>query len=91
MFLARSAFWLTVAYLVIGPGTFDLEGTADRLSAQAAEAGRTLVANQLLGGHCLPFQCPGGSAGTIVPSVDGAPAAPSSPVPLPRPRPDRMG
>jgi hypothetical protein len=91
MFLARSAFWLTVAYLVIGPGSLDLGGTADQLSAQAAEAGRTLVVNHVLGGHCLPLQCPGAGAGTIVPSIVDAFAASPNPVPLPRPRPDRMG
>lgn len=92
MFVARSAFWLTVAYLASGPAPVDLKSAASQLSAQAVAAGQTVIANQLLGHNCLPLVCPGGiAAGTIFPSVDSAMQDSSNPVPLPRPRPDRMG
>jgi hypothetical protein len=92
MFLLRSAFWLAVAYVVSGPGPVDLGATANRLSTQAVTAGRELIAAQILGSHCFPLACSGGpAAGPIVPSLDTAMQDSSSLVPLPRPRPDRMG
>jgi hypothetical protein len=40
MFLVRSIFWLTVAFLLIKPGV-DLGRTAEDLSAKALTAGRS--------------------------------------------------
>jgi hypothetical protein len=96
MFLVRSVFWLTVAYMVIRPGV-DFNDAASALSSQAMAAGQQVIAEQVANIECDSFQCAGGKAAlaalTTSPSV-GSPmhSMPTSdPVPLPRPRPDRAG
>jgi hypothetical protein len=93
MFLVRSIFWLTVAFLIIKPG-IDLERTAHDVSAQAFTAGQQVIADQIDAAPCTTLTCVGGKAMlsaaiSSVPSA-GAPmhASPVPPVPLPRPRPD---
>jgi len=97
MFLVRSAFWLTVAFLVIKPGV-DLERTAQDLSGQALSAGRQVVAEAIAAEACTSLTCIGGKAMLSAAIAEPAPAAgPVAPlaapdaVPLPRPRPDRAG
>jgi len=97
MFLVRSAFWLTVAFLVIKPGV-DLERAAQDLSGQALSAGRQVVAEAIAADACTSLTCIGGkamlSAAIAEPAAVVAPvtsAAAPTPVPLPRPRPDRAG
>ncbi|WP_052731916.1 hypothetical protein [Devosia geojensis] len=96
MFLVRSAFWLTVAFLVIKPGV-DLERAAQDLSGQALSAGRQVVAEAIAADECTTIACVGGkavlSAAIAEPAPVVAAAAPAEPgsVPLPRPRPDRAG
>lgn len=98
MFLARSAFWLTVAFLVIKPGV-DLGASASALKDQAMATGHKLVIEQIINGECQTLQCAGGQA---VLSLAAMPQTPSvdvpmqnssieSVAPLPRPRPDWMG
>ncbi|MDB5542420.1 MAG: hypothetical protein JWQ89_4147 [Devosia sp.] len=98
MFLLRSAFWLTVMFLIIAPKDFDLGKTAGEASRLALEAGRQAVVTEVLASDCDSLQCSGGKAaltvlsGNKLPSVDMPMQLNSSmPVPLPRPRPDRMG
>ena len=61
MFLVRSAFWLTVAFLVIKPGV-DLERAAQDLSDQALSAGRQVVAEAIAADACTSLTCIGGKA-----------------------------
>ncbi len=98
MFLLRSAFWLTVMFLIIAPKDFDLGKTAGDASRQALEAGQKAVISQVLATECTTLECASGKAaltvlaGNKIPSVDmPMHTTPSMPVPLPRPRPDRMG
>ena len=97
MFLLRSAFWLTVMFVIVAPKDFDLGQTASEASRQALEAGRNAVVSQVLATECDSLQCAGGKAaitvlaGTRLPSVSMPDTASNIPVPLPRPRPDRMG
>ena len=100
MFLLRSAFWLTIAFVVIAPRTADLGATVSGLTAEAMAAGQEAIVSQILQSDCTSIECAGGKgvlqvllpAGTKSPSVDSPMRDASSlPVPLPRPRPDRMG
>ena len=97
MFLLRSIFWLTVAFVVIAPKDVDLGAAATDLSAQAMAAGQQFIVGRILEQDCKTIECVGGkaviaAATTEVPSSD-APMQDSSfsPVPFPRPRPDWMG
>lgn len=98
MFVLRSAFWLTVMFLIIAPKDFDLGKTAGEASEQAFKAGQQVIVSQVLASDCSTLECAGGKAalsvlaGNKFPSVDMPKQSTSSmPVPLPRPRPDRMG
>lgn len=54
MFLLRSAFWLTVAFVAFHPRDVDLGATANALSDRAMDAGRQIVAQQILENSALP-------------------------------------
>ena len=99
--VARSVFWLAVAYMVIKPGV-DLPDPG-ALSAQAMAAGSQAIAAHIDSIECDSFQCMGGKAlaahtvETIAmqasPSV-GLPMheQPTTKLaPVPRPRPDWAG
>jgi hypothetical protein len=102
MFLVRSAFWLTLAFLVMKPG-FDVQGTTQALTDSAMQAGQAIVAGQVLDSHCATLQCASGKALLSVAlsssqaksSSQAEPAsrndAAGDAVPLPRPRPKRAG
>jgi len=97
MFLIRSAFWITLAFLVIRPGV-DVRDTAATLSSEAMARGSQFIAQQIETIECDSITCIGGKAmasAALKTSSSAAypmhqPAALGS-VPLPRPRPDRMG
>ena len=100
MFLVRSAFWLTLAFIAIHPKDVDLGAAASQLSGQAMAAGQRLVVAQVLNPDCPLLRCapakPAAAphpASAAAPSVDltmqGSSASRS--VPFPRPRPDWMG
>lgn len=97
MLLVRSIFWLTLAYIVIKPGV-DLANTASTLSSQAVSAGTRVVAEQVENIECETLQCLGGKA-VLSAAMQSSPAIGTpmhetpiaSPVPFPRPRPDRAG
>lgn len=98
MFVLRSAFWLTVMFLIIAPKDFDVGKTASEASAQALRAGQQAIVSQVLASDCSTLECAGGkaalsvlAAGSKFPSVDPMQMTSNNPVPLPRPRPDRMG
>lgn len=95
MFLVRSAFWLTIAFLVIRPGVdIDMGHTAATLSNAAMAQGSQFIAQQIDAIECDSLTCIGGKAvasaalKTTPIAADPVPAAAVS-VPLPRPRPDR--
>ena len=97
MFLLRSAFWLTVAFILIAPKDVDLGQKAQDVSAQAVSAGQQLIVSQILSSDCSTIECVGGKAvmAAVVsklPSIETPMQDNSStPVPFPRPRPDWMG
>lgn len=98
MFLLRSAFWLTVMFLIIAPKNYDLGKDVANASQEALEAGQKAIVAQILASDCTSLQCAGGKAaltvlaGNKLPSIDMPMQDTSTiPVPLPRPRPDRMG
>ena len=104
MFLLRSAFWLTLAFLVIKP-EMDVRESASALSAQAMAQGSQFIASQIEQIECTDLTCIGGKAiaaaalkpagpaeqlsAQAVDDMQTSPAAP--PVPFPRPRPARAG
>ena len=98
MFLVRSAFWLTVAFISIGPKDVDYGRAAGDLSAQAVAAGQELVVNHVLNADCTTFECMGGKA-VVAAALNTNPSPDSSmqdslsdsSVPFPRPRPSWMG
>ena len=97
MFLLRSAFWLLVAFLVIGPRV-DLGAAAGDLSSQAVAAGQQMIVSTVRDAPpCSSLECAGGramlaAAASSFPSVDTAMQDSSiGPAPVPRPRPDWMG
>lgn len=97
MFLLRSAFWLTLAFLVIRPET-DMRDTAGALSTEAMARGSQFVAAQIESIECDTLTCVGGKA-VLAAALPASPPVGTpmhvSPavdlVPLPRPRPDRAG
>lgn len=97
MFLFRSAFWLTVAFIAFAPKNVDLGATAGDLSAQAVAAGQKAIASHILETECSTVECIGTKAVvaavlTKTPSSDSSMQDSSpNPVPFPRPRPDWMG
>jgi hypothetical protein len=101
MFLVRSAFWLTLAFIAIHPKDVDLGATASALSGQAMAAGQKLVVAQILNNDCSLVGCPAIAktaaapltASVTTPSVGLSMQGSSAvrPVPFPRPRPDWMG
>lgn len=92
-FILRSAFWLTIAFVLIAPRG----QSAGDLPARALDAGRDFVVGQTLGVSCDSLECSAGKAALKVLAGPSSPSAVApmqvngSPVPLPRPRPDRMG
>jgi len=107
MFIFRSIFWLTVAYLVIKPG-LDINDAATSLSTHAIAAGQQIVAEQVEQIQCDSLPCVGGKA-VLSAALNAAPQVTSaqisspqvglpmheqptsSTVPYPRPRPDWAG
>jgi hypothetical protein len=94
MFLVRSIFWLTVAFVIIKPGV-DLQRTAGEVSSQALAAGQQVIAGGIEAAPCATLTCIGGKA-VLSAAIASVPSAgvpmhgsPVPPVPLPRPRPDR--
>ncbi len=95
MFVLRSIFWLTVAYIALHPPA-DLRHAADTLSAQALDASRQVIAQQLTQTECTDLQCQGGKAIAAAvpkptPSSDSTMQDSTSTAPVPRPRPHWMG
>ncbi|SMQ60968.1 hypothetical protein SAMN06295905_0453 [Devosia lucknowensis] len=99
MFLLRSAFWLTLAFLVIRPGIgADVSDSAGELSREAMARGSQFVAQQIQSIECQDITCLGGKAlATAALQTNPHAGAPMHvepaqfQVPLPRPRPDRAG
>jgi hypothetical protein len=96
MFILRSAFWLTLAYLAIGPKDVDLGAAAQGLSAEAVAAGQHFIVAEIMKTECTSIECVGGKAMLAaalpaVPSVEAPARASIEPVPFPRPRPAWMG
>lgn len=98
MFILRSAFWLTIAFVVMAPKTVDLGAAAGEFSSRTMAAGQQLIVSQILTDDCASVQCIGGKAlaaavlTTSSPSVGATMQdSPITPVPIPRPRPDWMG
>ena len=95
MFFLRSAFWLTVMFIIIAPKGADLGHDLDQASKAAVAMGQQAVVEHVLN-DCSSLECAGGKAALAVlssktlPSVAASPET-AIPVPLPRPRPDRMG
>lgn len=97
MFLLRSAFWLTLAFILFAPHDVDLRQRAEAASSQAVAAGQDLIRQQILDTQCDSIECLGGKAVLAavvnkIPSVDTPMQDPSTPpVPFPRQKPDWMG
>jgi hypothetical protein len=100
MFLVRSAFWLTLAFIAIHPKDVDLGAAASQLSGQAMAAGQRMVVAQVLNPDCPLLQCAPAkpaaapqlaivSTPSVGLSMQGSSASRS--VPFPRPRPNWMG
>jgi hypothetical protein len=98
MFLIRSAFWLTVAFIAFHPKDVDLGATANALSNEAVAAGQRTVVSALLRQDCRPLLCAPDSPTTAAMSISlpaagrvlQAPAIDRD-APFPRPRPAWMG
>lgn len=94
MFFLRSAFWLTVMFVIIAPKDGDLGRDLDQASKAALSMGQRAVVEHVLS-DCASLECTGGKAALAVLAPKGLSSLKASPetsipVPLPRPRPDRM-
>jgi hypothetical protein len=94
MFVLRSAFWLTIGFLIVAPhGAADLGATATALKDEAVTAGlaagQRLIVSQIAAPDRLPdFLLSAAS----VPSADRPmQVSPSSQIVVPRPRPPALG
>lgn len=101
MFLVRSAFWLTVAFIALRPHDVDLGRTATALSDQAMAAGQRMVAEQVLNNSCAFIRCQASAAQhapvrqaapmanpaapPVAVAMQASPAVRAAPVPRPRP------
>lgn len=103
MKLIKSIFWLSIAFVAVGPQVNAVESVGT-LSQQAVDGSGSLLATQLGQVQCQSIECAGGkavvAAGLELLPQSAAPAlsAPietssdSAPVaPIPRPRLDRTG
>jgi len=105
MFLVRSAFWLTAAFIALHPPGVDLGATATAISGKAVAAGQQLVVAQILNNDCSLLHCaPANASRSDAPLKTVSTASPHladadvtmvvSPVnkaaPVPRPRPAWM-
>jgi hypothetical protein len=96
MFLVRSAFWLTLAFVVMRPN-FDVQSAVASVQAQALETGKAVIAERILEPSCDTIECVGRNAllaTALNSSLSFDPPmqdSSNSPVPFPRPRPDWMG
>ena len=97
MFLVRSAFWLTVAFVAFHPKDVDLGATANQISGQAMAAGQQIVVSQLLKNDCLLLRCTDAAAAAATAkaaqtvSLTTQVSSPARSAPFPRPRPAWMG
>jgi hypothetical protein len=91
MFVLRSLFWLSLAFIVIKPQVdLDAAALADRAMATGSEIARAQIASV----ECDTLACAGGQAmlsavlAPLPPAAETAEATPADPaVPLPRRRP----
>ncbi|QQR37976.1 hypothetical protein [Devosia rhizoryzae] len=95
MFLLRSAFWLTLAFVLIRP-EIDVRDTAESLSNEALAQGGAFISEQISAIDCTELVCHGGKALAVAAlqntqqAGDPMHTTPAKPaIPLPRPRPDR--
>lgn len=91
MFLLRSAFWLTVGFLVVAPHGTDFGAATSSLRDQAVEAGLQ-AGSRIIVGQMQSTSLP--DLLEIVLPVEAAPAKPIPPAKLtafPRPRPAALG
>lgn len=98
MFVLRSIFWLAIGFILVAPRGTDLGGEARELSSAAMAASQQMIVDTILETDCNTLQCVGGKAvlTSLVAPPSPSGAAPvldsaTDVVPLPRPRPDRMG
>lgn len=105
MFLIRSAFWLTAAFIALHPPGVDLGQAASAISGKAVAAGQQMVVEQILKNDCSLLRCAPASAAISAAPVETAAVSlriPSADVtvqgsptnkvaPVPRPRPAWMG
>jgi len=97
MFLLRSIFWLSLAFIVIAPRPIDADAVADAARAAALSAGRDVAVGLITGACAGSTICEGGKALLAATSSNPSAGAPMqdspvvSPVPFPRPRPDWAG
>ncbi|HWA19985.1 MAG TPA: hypothetical protein VG757_13405 [Devosia sp.] len=95
MFFIRSAFWLSLAFVLVAPHGVDLgavvSAAKDQALAAGMQAGRDLAVSQIAGAaEGLPGLTI--EAITNTPSIDlPMQDSPKSAVPFPRPRPHWMG
>lgn len=101
MFLLRSAFWLTAAFLVVAPtvGT-DIGALAGTAGSQMAASGKDMALSSLSQIDCDTIECTIGRA-VAVSALEQLPSqssispmqdAPNAgPAPVPPPRPDWAG
>ena len=91
MFLIRSAFWLTIGFILVAPHGTDLGAAASAVKDQAITAGRQMVMSQLIA-TAAPEVLEAPPTVSNTPSIDlPMQDSPKSSIPFPRPRPDWMG
>jgi hypothetical protein len=91
MFLIRSAFWLTVGFILVAPHGTDFGAAANAVKDQAITAGQQMVMGQLIA-SATPDLTDSFPVVSNTPSVDlPMQDSPKRQVPFPRPRPDWMG
>lgn len=94
MFVLRSAFWLTIGFLVVAPhGAADLGATATALKDEAVTAGlaagQRLIVSQIVTPDSLPdFLL---SSATAVSADRPMQVSPALQIVIPRPRPAALG
>jgi hypothetical protein len=95
MFIFRSAFWLTIGFLVVAPDGTDLGATATSITNQAvaaaAGAGQEFIAHQALPKRYASSALLDVTASIVSPAALPMQDSPTAPSVFPRPRPAAMG
>jgi hypothetical protein len=89
--LLRSAFWLTIGFLIVAPHGVDLGATAGAMKDRAVEAGSKFVVSQVLANSGAAALLSPSAVSTSLSAALPMQDSPAATIVFPRPRPSSLG